>query len=290
MSAFEIFSQLCRHQTCLSDLAHYHNDTSQFYGKDRRTPNHKSPLLLDVDINEIASHTSLPSKSVSKFLKRDAYMAFPPSPDSEWSTLAPGKRQRTASPSKDSKFKVSGKFTLPGSLLGMQHGMKSHEPSASSANKTKISVYLPPPPASVSNRLSERLQAQDREDLVHDDVVDAYAAGDVLTLHVVFLAAHPYQHHQFTTRPSTLIPGSPVQLQQRSRPHPRQIRHCSPTRLAILIPRPLPSFAPRTWAVGTRSCAEILLACVHDAHISTFCLWTSVLSYVCVDHSCVCLQ
>lgn len=96
-----------------------------------------------------------------KVPKRDAYTAFPPSPDSEWSTLAPSKRQHLAS-AKKSPARISGKFTLPVRFLGSQAGHETKHPSCALSVR-RITTYLPPPPQVLNDEMSacQELQYQD---------------------------------------------------------------------------------------------------------------------------------
>ncbi|EED80634.1 predicted protein [Postia placenta Mad-698-R] len=67
--------------------------------------------------------------------KRDAYAAFPTSPDAAWSTLPPPKKPRVA-PAPAGKVRQSGTFRLP-----LAHA-RAPEPVA---QKTRVVTYLPPP-------------------------------------------------------------------------------------------------------------------------------------------------
>ena len=81
----------------------------------------------------------------------DPYDQFPPSPDSEWSTLKPSTR-KGAAPNGKGKSKASdiksGKFKLPLS-------MGSFTPKKPPQKKPRVITYLPPPPPKKQKTVAE---------------------------------------------------------------------------------------------------------------------------------------
>lgn len=88
--------------------------------------------------------------------KRDAYMAFPPSPDSEWTSLAPTKRLCSPMANKKPSDKASSKFTVPRKLLSPQATNRRDQLSPPAPIRRKVTKYLPPPPKASSARAPAR--------------------------------------------------------------------------------------------------------------------------------------
>ncbi|EED84514.1 predicted protein [Postia placenta Mad-698-R] len=92
-------------------------------------------MAMETMISPAHKRTASPLNVSVAPAKRDAYAAFPTSPDAAWSTLPPPKKPRVA-PAPAGKVRESGTFRLP-----LAHA-RAPEPVA---QKTRVVTYLPPP-------------------------------------------------------------------------------------------------------------------------------------------------
>ncbi|OCH88540.1 hypothetical protein OBBRIDRAFT_827081 [Obba rivulosa] len=122
------------------------------------------------------SRNSAPATSTSALLgdstrgpsKRNAYNAFPPSPDSEWSTLPTAKRSRIAAAKVDTGHSsaMSRKFKIPGLLPSLTaKSTSSRAQGPPTELKKRVITYLPPPP-------QEKIASR-----VHGSVISSGARG-----------------------------------------------------------------------------------------------------------------
>ncbi|KAJ3557734.1 hypothetical protein NM688_g1312 [Phlebia brevispora] len=112
-------------------------------------PKLPSRLAYTIDSDSIQTSTTLShARSIATSKKRDAYEAFSPSPDREWSTLS-----RTAKKTKK-HYNTKEKFDATSGTFCLPVATGANKPSGSSGSKRPRFQYLPPPPAKKDRALA----------------------------------------------------------------------------------------------------------------------------------------